>query len=89
MADFSYKNLISKFFSSAGKLESRSDRIKTCIQFVADEVPGKCPRSQLAIKKAVLSVDASFMNKFRKANCLMERFEEENEKWIRTCLKVC
>ena len=88
MGDFSYKNLISKCFSSRGELKSRKERMETCVQFVADAVPGKCSRSKLAIEKAVGSVDASFMIKFRKAKCVRDRFERENENWLRINLEV-
>lgn len=88
MGDFSYKNLISKYFSSRGELKSRGVRIRTCVQFVTDKVPGKCARSELAIEKAVVSVDATFMKKYREAKCVMDRFEKENENWLRTDLEV-
>lgn len=87
MADFSYKNLISIFFSG-GKLASRSDRIEACVKFVEDNIPCKSPRSRKAIKKLVSSVDVSFNKKWREAKGVKERFERENHNWLQIELNV-
>lgn len=88
MSDFSYKNLISIFFSDDGKLASRRDRIEACVQFVEGNIPCKSPRSHIVIKKLVTSVDLTFEKKWREAKGVKERFETKNEKWLQIDLKV-
>lgn len=90
MGDFSYKNLISKFFSGGGggKLTSRSARIEACIKFVEDNIPCKSPRSHKAIDKLVSSVDVTFNKKWREAKVVKERFETENKNWLQIKLNV-
>lgn len=87
MSIFTYKNLISKFFSG-GKLASRSGRIAACVEFVDDNIPCKSARSRLAIKKLVSSVDVTFNKKWHDAKGVKERFERENENWLQIELNV-
>jgi len=91
MIELTYKNLISNFFLNDKLIVERNERIEKCFQFVLENVPNRdlSEKLQDVIKSKVTSVEITFFKKWRESRSKSkEQFDQYNEKWIHTILKV-
>lgn len=88
MDDFSYKMLTSKFFVDDKLLPSKIDRVENCFKFLAEKASCSSAKSSEFVKKKIVSIELTFMKKWREAKSIAGRFSQDNEKWLHRTLQV-
>lgn len=83
-----YKNLISSFFVGKTLIHSRPERLQKCEDYILSVKNYSSETALKLIKNKIISLDATFMIKWRQSDCDEERFTQENEKWIHRILEV-
>lgn len=82
-----YKNLISTFFVEK-TLRSKPDRLKKCFEYVMSVKYYKLEKARENINKKIISLEITFMKKWRESDFVEERFNQENEVWLHRVLEV-
>lgn len=88
MEMFSYEKLTGQFFANNKLLSSKSQRVDSCLDFLSRNISYGNKNAADTIKKRIISLELTFMKKWRQAECKAERFNEANVQWLQIRLKV-
>ncbi|KAG4078558.1 hypothetical protein HA402_002672 [Bradysia odoriphaga] len=89
--EFTYKNILLKFFVDEKLIAQRNERIEKAFQFVVCHVPNRDLSKHLqdVVRNKVSSFEVTFFKKWRASKCKsVAEFEQQHEKWIHLDLKL-
>ena len=89
MDAFMYEKLISTFFVEKKLIESRSERLKNCFEYVMSRNHYITSTACNKAKSKIASLDVTFIQKWRESKCIeLQHFKIVCEGWMQRILQV-